>query len=1606
MDFLATQIAAPRSWDLFEDLIRALFAEVYNNPLAAKNGRRGQPQHGVDVFVELPTAPGQWIGIQCKGKEQSYGARATIPEFDAELAKAEHFEPRLTRWIFTTTAPLDAKLQAHARKESKARSRNGKFPVDYLGWDALVDLIAQHEPVIRQFYAEHLQAPDDVRRLAQASAQALASIDDTLRHGTAQLSLLRPESVAPARRALDSESIIRLTGEGGGGKSAVLKRLTQSFAGPMLVLKDNRVAAGTLAQHLSQLGITTSAVDLLDRIAKTGSALLVIDGADRLLMSERRSVVLDLFRALVQSEQQSQWQILTSARRYQDRDLVADALSEAGFTTSGVTIAVEGLTPEDGDTLALAFPAFAPLVRRKDLGDQIRSLFLLRELLGRKAPPAEAWTELDIADAWVASEIAEPSRRARRSKALAELGRALVSAPWQLSGRADLDSEGLQALLDEGAVIQLPNRDAIRLAHDVHEDWLLARQLHARAEELPQLLADAREPLWWLRAVRLCAQIYLESGDYTGWRALLAQLDAVDALDPVWARAVMAAPLYSERADAVLGALAPALLEDEAQLLTRLLDTLLVSETRLDERILAYLADRDEATRYAMAAYRKQPHYRSWVPFLRWSLPLWTSWPPALIPRLSEIAMIFARQMTQVPNGFSQKLARIALGWLVEIEDIRQDRDWENRREPFDVELDGYWDWERIEERLREVLVDTASSAPRAMETYLTRVTTGKEMGEARSKLIESPGTVPTLLPRQWAAMCARQFTPPRRRAYRDSLLGPQLFGWHDYHRAGLRGERAMSPSSPLRAGFEQLFEADAEAALSLFHRLERRASIFWRWYQKCHDRQHPRPVILDLPTRQVVLWGDDPVYRWCRGILGSEVLGSAYLALDDWLEREVKRGTPIDSLIERVLQNHGLVGTAAPLIAILAENVNTPGVIDQAAPFLASPKLWEYDVRRRVDDLGFAHRIGYFSSNDVHFEARERNHQRHTGRGPLHHSLLLPFRLLASPAARARFDDARASWTHADIADFTEELDEKGLVAERSEQIERYRSDGDPKQIVFEEAEQGIKVTIAPPKESEEDVAALNFANATFAEATKIANWVRATREQGSLAEGLTLKDAMARAAALSTALDAPDNPHLGLAQQIGGGAIMGVAAIAARYLDADDLATQREWIERWLRYGANVPDRDDLDDDSLLFDDFQVYAAWGIATLACRAPHDPSLDALAAKSATHHLVEVAQSTLKGLDWSARPGFARALHIAALDTCVADYGWWWRGPRAQAAAKRRRRRARARATWRALSARPSATDRAPYLPPAPDSWRLIWTGKWPVPLRILKMPAKRMLAWHRALKLFEVINWHEFPASADQAAKLGRYLSGLVEWTRAYSEDTDRHDRQFPYEWGHGLAKALGRFALARGESGHWQALRTFSYHDRAEDLVGDYLDAMTTDLIVSGQAPDSRFWTAWQPAADWLLERLPRSRGSHDYLGHGVSAAGMVGPYSTPIPPDWPHLELVLETVNRWVEATQHLPAAAYTTLAIIERMNTDQRARWYLRWLSRWTAAHSASTSFWHYNAFADKAAVLLKPLAESNEEIREQCRKILAFLADSGSTAARELVATFAASRRGW
>jgi hypothetical protein len=1609
MDFLDKQIPPPRSWDKFEDLVRALFACVWENPLAQKNGRRGQSQNGVDVFGEFPANSGSWVGVQCKGKDAGYGSKASPSEFDAELAKAEHFTPVLSRWIFATTAPGDGRLQEHARQVSTVRIAAGKFPADVLGWDSLLALIAQHPAVLGQFYPEHSRSVwDETDVLRQASVAALDAIDDSLRQGETSVTLLRPDVWKSAKDALDVHGLVRLTGEGGAGKSGVLKRLGSIFPGPLLVLKDNRVLAQSLQQHFAQLGVLGNPTALLDAIAEGRSALCLIDGADRLLMSERRGVVLDLFRAIATSPARAQWSIVTSARAYQERDLVADALTEAGFEQYGTAIEIGAITDEEAKTLGLAFPSFASLLARDDLARQNRSLFLVRELLQRGTPPTKVSTEIDIADAWAGADLGEPGKTARRSKTLSQIGEHLSVSPWRLPNRADLDPDGLQMLVAEGAILTVPNRDALRLVYDVHEDWLLARSLHGKRDNLPEVLREADQPLWWMSAARLMAQAMLEEGDLNGWQQLLSLIAADSALDPAWSRAILVAPLYSERAREILPQLEPILLEKDATLLLRLFDTLIVFETRISEKLIAQLAHLDEAQRYAAAAYWKVPHLRSWVPFLRWSLAKWRHWPARLIPRLSELAAVFARATSDFTNPLSREMAAIAKEWLLEIEDAGLYDRWENRREPFGTKLGDYEAWGRVEERLREVLVQTVKSAPKTVQSYLNRLTQQEAMREGREQLLGSPGGIPAALPAAWTDMCLVQSLGRRRRPRHgpDDPFRYDIFSWYDYQHAGIREIQGFFPSSPRRGGFADLFQANEAEALRLFHRLEMRASVFWRWYMKCHDRKAPRPVSLEMPWGKITLWGDEAVYRWSRGILGSNVLGSAYLALDDWMERQTSADRPIGELLSLVLQNNGLVATASPCIALLCDHINTAGAIDHAGPFLGTPKLWDYDIRRHVDDRGAAHRIGFSSAENIHFRAVERIHQRYSSHQPLSHSLLLPFRLLGSETSQRLFDQQRASWSVVDLVEFDGELDTSETRQAYEKRIARCMSDSDRSQLVFEKVENGIKVSIAAPKDVEPAIEAMLVAQQTLEEAARLLNWMRKTREQRQVAPELSIDEAISLANELTKTFEASNNSDFDLPRKLGGEGIVGTAAVVANYGSATVIGEHRGWIEHWLLSAAQLR-RDDeaVIDSAILLNDMQVSAAWGLAALASRDLSSETIDSAVVTLAVQRLHAVSEAVLEGLIWTSRPAFARAVHIAALDSCVIEIGRWWLGDEQRRKAAHRTAQLRARAAKRALAA--SGNIAMPLLPPRPYSLQWIWTGKWPLPIKRLKLQAARVLDWGKAQAVLKRVDWTKLTDDGAHQTEFSRYLAELVAWTRAYSEDEDRRfDNRFPYEWAHTLARELGRFAAVHGSNNEWRPLLQFTHRERAEELVGDYLDGVVRELIESRRSPDNRFWSAWKPAAEWLLEHgVPKKRGHHDSLSHAACAAGLVGPYVTPIPPDWPHLEFVLSAVDQWVRATSHLPAGAYASLAIVERMNASQRERWFLSWLMLWTAEHGTDESFWSYNSLGDKVAALLKPLASSSEALRANARQALAIVADAGATVARELIPSFAPRRSG-
>jgi hypothetical protein len=197
MDFLDKQIAAPRSWEKFEDLCVALFRQLWADPLAVKHGRRGQPQRGVDIYGCIDTSGATYQGVQCKGKDANYGAKATVAELKDEIQKADGFNPPLQKWIFATTAPADVELQEAARVISEERAKRGHFSVTVLGWEDIQSLLASQPEVLEQFYPEYGLDLATVVRALKALASNVSAVNDLNAIAANYSPASSPETLAP-----------------------------------------------------------------------------------------------------------------------------------------------------------------------------------------------------------------------------------------------------------------------------------------------------------------------------------------------------------------------------------------------------------------------------------------------------------------------------------------------------------------------------------------------------------------------------------------------------------------------------------------------------------------------------------------------------------------------------------------------------------------------------------------------------------------------------------------------------------------------------------------------------------------------------------------------------------------------------------------------------------------------------------------------------------------------------------------------------------------------------------------------------------------------------------------------------------------------------------------------------------------------------------------------------------------------------------------------------------------------------------------------------------------------------------------------------------------
>lgn len=128
MHLVQTNIPAPQSDADFELMCARIYGKVFNDPLPVLNGRRGQAQGGVDIFVQGPNGR---IGIQCK---RWVDGSLKLTHIKDEIALAEKAGTSMVRLVVATTAASDAKLVKEVQILSDKRVTEDKFPVDIQAW--------------------------------------------------------------------------------------------------------------------------------------------------------------------------------------------------------------------------------------------------------------------------------------------------------------------------------------------------------------------------------------------------------------------------------------------------------------------------------------------------------------------------------------------------------------------------------------------------------------------------------------------------------------------------------------------------------------------------------------------------------------------------------------------------------------------------------------------------------------------------------------------------------------------------------------------------------------------------------------------------------------------------------------------------------------------------------------------------------------------------------------------------------------------------------------------------------------------------------------------------------------------------------------------------------------------------------------------------------------------------------------------------------------------------------------------------------------------------------------------------------------------------------
>jgi len=756
--------------------------------------------------------------------------------------------------------------------------------------------------------------------LSEASRHALNDIGDNV--GGAKLA--RHERFELVNASLEVGRYVEIRGDGGVGKSAILKALADQIGigSNVIFLSPVRtIPRGWLAMR-DVIGFDGEAKELLTDLAASGGAILFLDSVD-FFEEPARATATDLIREVSSIPG---FRVVVTARRAFGVDepswLPGEALDRLGRAP---IVNVDELTDAELAELRHEAPALGPLLADgHPAREVVRNLFRLNWLIRLGKGAGALRTEAEMARVWWRTADGRNGASQRdRARILRDLAEKSLSGIVTAFETTAFLSAPLNELVASGTLLDLGGEQMV-FRHDVFRDWAIANLFHENSDKVSSLPLAQPAPASLFRGVELAARLSLEESDKPDiWIKLLERLSA-PGVHGSWRRAVIIALVRSELSLELLTRTEPALLADQGRLLRDLVRIVMALEVKSARKIFGSSFDKlpKEAEDISI------PVGPVWRHLIGWALSRVDKMPAGAVPELTDMFTTYAATMWALDPLVKDIVGQL-YAWLMEVEENRACTE-PPIRPPFGggLESDRY---REVSESLRSSFIVLSGVRPDLADQYVRYlIGAGRKAEQSIDSIIKAPGALPESAPAALAELTAAALINTAKGRTRGGIERPEPFTHLDRH--------FLSPS-PARGPFLKLLLADPKEGLALVRRIVTHACSFIR---------RSSSITLDFADGERRFSCVQSFY-WSRDGQHFPVV-SALMALEAWAHIRIDAGEEVQTVIDDILGD-GELPAAYMLLVIDVILSHWPKSLQAAVPFVGSPELLAWDRSRQLRD-------------------------------------------------------------------------------------------------------------------------------------------------------------------------------------------------------------------------------------------------------------------------------------------------------------------------------------------------------------------------------------------------------------------------------------------------------------------------------------------------------------------------------------------------------------------------------------------------------------------------------------------------------------------------------